>query len=147
MAWEEPRTWQPGEQGIPSHVMNQHSADNLQFLFDNYTNINGIYKDLDSVAIPSASAYTEIVSLTLASRHEALLLTIIGNFPAGSLVQYRIDTNPDLEILNFAAATGYSFVAKQWIIPSLVTGEHTVRIDAQGSGSILSFQADVRELT
>ena len=144
MAWVDPRTWVGGERAISSATLNQHIADNQQFLFDTYTNVRGVYRDVGAYAIPSASSWSEATALTLNSRHEAILLTIVGLFPAGCRVQYRIDTNPDLEILNLSQARS---VAKQWIIPSLMVGEHTVHIFMRGTGTVNSLQVDIRELT
>ena len=142
--WAEPRTWFGGERGVSSRIMNQHIADNLQFLFDTYTNVRGVYRDISSYAIPSNTAFTEVTNLALTIRHEAILLTIVGQFPACQ-IQYRVDTNPDLVILNLTQARS---VAKQVIIPSLAKDtEHTVRIFAQGTGTITHLQADIRELT
>ena len=145
--WTEPRTWIGGERGIPASVMNTHIADNLQWLFDTYTGVRGAYKDITTWTIPSASQFTEIASLELDSRHEAILLTVVGNFPPGSELEYHIDTNPDLIILDFSSETNRKAVAKQWIIPSLVTGQHEVFLLAKGSGEIRSLQFDIRELT
>lgn len=143
MAWTAPKTWAPGEFGISSVEINTHVADNLQHLFDEFTNIRGIYKNHESVDLQSS--WAEIDSLTLTTRHEALLLSLIGTFPPHSQVRYSIATNPTLIILTIGASA--RTVAKSWIIPSLTTGEHTVQIDAQGSGQILSLQIDLRELT
>ena len=146
MVWEEPRTWEPGERntGIDwGPILNQHIAGNQQFLFDTYTDVRGQYKDLATVTLQSS--WASIVNLTLTTRHEAILLTIVGQFPSGARVRYSIATNPTLEILNLTKA---SSVAKQWIIPSLSAGqEYTVDIAGIGPGQVNSFQADIRELT
>ena len=145
MTWTEPPEWEPGLSlsGIDwAPRLNAEIADNLQFLFDNFTNVRGVYQDIDSHTLQAT--WSDVATLTLNNRHEAILLTVIGAFPAGSQLRYIIDTNPPLTVID---ATEAKTLAKQFIIPALVPGSHAVQIQAQGSGAIRSLQLDIRELT
>ena len=146
MAWTSPRTWDPGlrHTGVEwAPILNTEIADNLQFLFDTYTDVRGVYTDISSITLQST--WADIATLTFQTRHEAVLLTLVGSFPAGCQVRYLVDSNPNVQIIDTGGSA--KSVAKQWIIPSLIAGSHAIQIEAQGTGTITSFQCDVRELT
>ena len=147
--WTPPRTWIQGERGIPSSVINAQIPDNLQYIFDTFTNIKGVYHNVGDYTIPSGATFTELSTIPIDTRVEALRLTIVGIFPARSQLEYHIDTNPDLIILDFTQDIGDEthFVGKQWIIPSLLSGRHELHVLAKGDGIIRSLQIDLREWT
>lgn len=144
MAWEEPRTWDPGEV-VSSAIINQHVADNLQDIFDRYTDVRGQYKDISTFTL--SSSWAEVASVAVDTRHEAMLLIIVGDFPAGTDVSYRIDDQ--LQRTEFLTTDTTKTASEVWseIIANLVTGLHTIAIDMRGSGTVNSLQIDLREIT
>ena len=152
MAWTAPRTWIPGE-WLSSDVWNRHIADNIQDIFDRYTNIRGVYKDIETttlanVRLPNPPIWVEVGSLSIDTRHEAVLLTVVAQSTAGFVMAYRVDAGADRVIFYQG---GTPFVAWQVIIPSLDVGVHSIKVDMQREGTrastINSLQIDVRELT
>ena len=145
MAWTRPRTWEPGEQ-ISSSVFNAHVAANLQDIFDRYTRLRGAYVDVGSTTVQGT--WTEVGSLSLDTRHEAILLTVIGIFPQGFNFAYRVGATG--ERVQFYQVTDKLNVAWQQIIPSLTPGVNVIKLDMQATRenpvTFQGFQYDIREL-
>ena len=148
MVFMEPREWESGERhtGIAwAPIFNQETA-NIQFLYDNFTGVRGKYVDAGDVAL--TVAWNRVASLSIVSRHEAVLLTVVGMFTAGAEMRWRLGSRTE-KFLEVDTDRDYA-IAKQVIIGNLTAGTISVAVDASmyvGRGWARDLQVDLREVT
>ena len=147
MPYQDPREWEPGESrtGIDwAPIMNQET-ENVQALKERLLDRKAIFRDYDSIT--GARALQGIGRLNLADvESDTVMLTVVGVFPAGAILSYRLDTGEREDFLTVPSDGPHS-LARQVMIPAPgQTRVVAVRV-AMPVGSVATLvQIDLREV-
>ena len=144
MGWTVPRTWEAGDFrgiGVPSELFNLHVPDNLQFIFDTFTDVRGKYKDMASAAVPGTEG--EIVRMTLDTRFSSVNLTLVGVL--NGAVKLTARWTGGSEVLLDSSYTNTP-IGKQWILSLADAGRQDIWVTGVGGGTIAQPQFDIKEL-
>lgn len=147
MPYKEPREWLPGESrtGAAWAPLLNQETENVQYLKDRFLDRKAVYRSFDTLA--GTGVLRNIGRLNLAGvESDTVMLFVVGVFPAGSVLSFRLDTGERETFLTVPSDRSYS-IAKQVLIPAHgETRQVNVRVAMPRGSSASLVQIDLREV-